>query len=279
MEKEIGEKLSALRRDVTRIRNSINKLRAEKERSYRRKGQLSDDIGTLIFKVKELRGKRDSITKGVKEKKGGRNKYNLAVKSGLEVVGSLQKEQQKLMKKHDMRLPSQIKKQIEDLDYKVETEGYTFEKEKEIMKKLKGLKSQLKKSVALGGIMGDIHSKKQDIIMSRKVARSLHSDMTAQSGESQKFHEEMIHVSKEIDKKKSERDVVAGRWMRLKEEIKKLNPLFKEKLMELAKVKIESDRLDSMKLKSKEEEVEIKIKKGGKLTNDDFIAFQDLLKK
>ncbi len=280
MEKELLQKLRASRHAVSRIKYLLDRLQGDKEQFYAKKEQISKKIGGLIAKIKELRSGRDSLTAQVREKKEKRDKSHAAIKQESSRIDSLKAEMQKLMKSRSIRaFPLNLKQQIEELDFKMQTEGYTFEKERGVMKKIKDLQAQLQNSEDIEKIFAEIRSKWQKIRSLRKEANTLHSEMQALSVESQKLHEEMLAMSKQADILKPQRDDAAGRWSELKQQMIRLNLQLKEKLQETEHAKAEMDKLAIENIKSREAEVEEKIRKGGKLTTEDLLVFQDLIKR
>ena len=280
MEKELKGGIRNLRHDISAIRDSLGSLSRKKEGCYRAKEDFSRKIGELIARIKELRSKRDSITKQVKEKKEDRDRLNAAAKAGSESLKRLVSEKQDMMKKLHIRVsPSDIAKELERLEFRLETEGYTFEREKYEMKKINVLKSQLSSSKEVSGIFKAIGAKRGDVGESRSHANKIHSEIKSMSSEGQKLHEEILKLSGEIDSLRPKRDDTAKKWIELKDEIRKLNLQFREKLGAWEHAKAEMDRSDMQKIKSKEAEAEEKIRKGGKLTTEDLLAFQDFVKR
>ena len=280
MEKELKGGIRNLRHDISAIRDSLGSLSRKKEGCYRAKEDFSRKIGELIARIKELRSKRDSITKQVKEKKEDRDRLNAAAKAGSESLKRLVSEKQDMMKKLHIRVsPSDIAKELERLEFRLETEGYTFEREKSEMKKINVLKSQLSSSKEVGGILKAIGAKRGNVGESRSHANKIHSEIKSMSSEGQKLHEEILKLSGEIDSLRPKRDDTAKKWIELKDEIRKLNLQFREKLGAWEHAKAEMDRSDMQKIKSKEAEAEEKIRKGGKLTTEDLLAFQDFVKR
>lgn len=280
MEKEMKGGIRALKNDVSGMRDSIDRLMREKEGYYRAKEDLSRKIGELIARIKELKSQRDSLTKQVKEKKEGRDKLNSLAKAESEALNALVPEKQGMMKKRKIRLPlSEIAREIESLEFKIETEGYTFEREKSEMRKIKELKAQFRDSKEIREFIEKISAKQHLLREYRKKANSLHSEIKSLSAESQRLHEEMLAVSKQIDWLKPQRDEAAKKWAEKKDEISRLNLLLREKLQALGHAKAEMDRMDMQKIKIREAEAEEKIRRGGKLTTEDLLVFQELAKR
>lgn len=279
MEKDLVRELRASRHSVSQIKGSLDSLQREKEHNYARKEQISRQIGELITKIRELRAKRDSLTVVVREKKERRNKCHETVKAESESINSLRAEIQKLMKARSIKaVPLKLKQHIEELDFKLQTEGYTFEKEKGVMKKIRELQAQLRNSEDIEKLIAQIKAKWQKIRELRKEADSLHADIGSLSAESQKLHEELLAVSGKVDALKPQRAAAAQKWMGLKEQISKLNSQLREKLQELGHAQAEMDKLDIQRIKSKEMEVEAKMKRGEKLTTEDLLVFQEGIK-
>ncbi|MBI2661300.1 hypothetical protein HYX09_03465 [Candidatus Woesearchaeota archaeon] len=278
--KELDGRLRASRHEVSGLKNSLNRLLDDKENTFRQKQALSTKIGLLISKIKELKARRDSLTRQVKEKKEQRNRHNESLKAVSAALDSLFSEKERIMKTGSIRhSPSAIEKLIEELDYKVQTEGYTFEREKKVMKQINDLKMQLGNSKDLAIILEGISGKRSLMSSHRKEANRLHSEIRQESAESQKLHEEMLKVSKEVDGLRPQWEVLAKRLEELRDGIKKQNLQFREKLKELGHARAEMDRLEITKIKDKEDEIEKKIRSGKKLTTEDLLAFQEQFRK
>ena len=280
MEKELKRGIRNLKHDISTIRDSLGSLSRKKEGCYRAKEELSGKIGEIIARIRELKSKRDSMTKQVKEKKEERDKLNAAAKSESDSLRKLVSEKQDMMKKLHIRVsPSDIAKELERLEFRLETEGYTFEREKSEMKKINMLKSQLNNSKEVIGILNAIGAKRGNVRESRSHANKIHSEIKSMSSESQKLHEEILKLSGEIDGLMPKRDDTVKKWLEIKDEIRKLNLQFREKLKAWEYTKAEMDRSEMQKIKSKEAEAEEKIRKGGKLTTEDLLAFQDFVRR
>ncbi|MEK6545468.1 MAG: hypothetical protein AABZ28_02935, partial [Nitrospinota bacterium] len=124
-----------------------------------------------------------------------------------------------------------------------------------------------------------IGAKRGNVGELRTHANKIHSEIKSMSSDSQKLHEEILKISGEIDELRPKRDDAAKKWLELKEEIRKLNLQFRDKLHAWEHAKAEMDKSDMQKIKSKEAEAEEKIRKGGKLTTEDLLAFQDFVKR
>ena len=72
---------------------------------------------------------------------------------------NLSKEKQNVIKKHKINAdPFQIKNEIERLESRIETEVMSFEREKEIMKRIKELSREYKDSKKISSVFGKVNS-------------------------------------------------------------------------------------------------------------------------
>lgn len=284
--KELVEELNRHKVEVSKLRNALNDLDREKESWYKKKQELSSKIKDSIQKIKDNKSKRDALTlevKNLKPKRDGINKYLSSKSAGLD---KLKKERSETAKSLEIReSPSRLKQQMEKLEFKIETDTVSFEKEKELMKKIK----ELKKDYDRASILQDSNKKIREVIDiargMKKDANETHKLMQEKAKQSQILHEEILKISSEIDKLKIEEEEAFKKFSEFKSKFNEANSILKEKLNDMNDVKNSLDKISSDKrekrrqeidsiLKSKEEIVNEKIKKRQKLTTEDLLVFQ-----
>ena len=155
------------------------------------------------------------------------------------------------------------------------------------MKKIK----QLKKIYQSAGSVIELSKKTREfsytIKKSRKEADETHRLIQEKARQSQTLHEEILKISDEIDRMKVEEEESFKKFAEFKQKFTEVNNQLKEKLKETSSVRenldrIHTDRKEKKKheqesiLKSKEEQVNEKIRKGEKLTTEDLLVFQGL---
>lgn len=305
--KELVEELNKHKLEVSRLKNSLNGLDAEKESWFRKKEELSGRIRNFIQKIKDSKAKRDALTlevRGLKPKRDDINK-ELPLKSA--ELDKLKKERLELSKSIDMSKiardlgiktifdeprvfdikgsPSRIKQQMEKLEFKIETDTVSFEKEKELMKKIK----ELKKDYDKVSILEESNKKIRGILDSargmKKEANETHKLMQEKAKQSQVLHEDILKISAEIDKMKADENDAFKKFLDFKKKFNEVNAQLKEKLKSINEIKWQLDKMDLDRkekkmleresfLKSKEDAVNEKLRKGQKLTTEDLLVFQ-----
>ena len=284
--KELVEELNKHRIEASKLRATLNELDREKESWFRKKEELSAKIRASIQKIKENKSKRDALTLEVKGLKPKRDVANKELSSKSSELDKLNKERLEISKSLGIKEhPSKIKQQMEKLEFKIETDTVSFEKEKELMKKIKALKKEYEKA----SIIEDSSKKIKEVFaISRKMkkeASEAHKMVQDKAGQSQVLHEDILRISAEIDKIKIEEEEAFKKFSELKKKFNDTSSQIKERLKEMNEVKAMLDKISSDKrekrkqeiesfLKLKEEIVNEKIRKGQKITTEDLLVFQ-----
>ncbi|MDP6547511.1 MAG: hypothetical protein QF917_00945 [Candidatus Woesearchaeota archaeon] len=287
--KELFASFDKLRNEINSLRRELNTIDREKESWLEKKKELFDEIEEKISSVKENRVKRDGLTKKVKELKGERSKLSQKTKENISEFKNLSDEKKSLMKKYRINNPNELKREIDKIEVKLETEAMPFENEKKLSKQLKALKKSLSEASVILDASNKIKKLNQEINSYKKDTDKTHNEVQALATKSQELHLSIITRLKGIDESRIKEKEAFKNFSKLKKSFNDINYKLKEKLGEMGKIrkKINKFKLEeeekiklreSMAIKSKEHEIEEKIKKGKKITTEDFLAFQDIVK-
>lgn len=284
--KDLLNSLSQIRKEISGLRTQLNELNEKKEALFEQKDTFSKKIIANITEIKQLKRERDEYTNKVKSLKIERQNLNERIQKISEELKSNLSEKDQVKDKSNIKgNPSLIKSQIEELEYKIETEGMSFDKEKKLMIEINDLKKQLDGSKEFLVISDKVRDMRKEVRDLRRDANIIHKSVQDNAQNSQERHEKIITLSKEIDEiKKDEKDFF-DKFMVAKEEFNKVNDVLKEKLVEMNRV---NDELRKNNIKTKEEKKEKenqtlaekskrvteKIKGRKKLTTEDLLVFQ-----
>lgn len=285
-QKELIEELNKQRVEVSKLRNALNELDKEKESWFRKKEDCFKKIRESIQKIKEDKAKRDSLTKEVKELKSKRDSLNKDISAKLKKFDDIKKERTSLVKSLNIKeSPSKIKQDMEKLEFKIETEAMPFVKEQATMKKIKELKKIYGNASVLVEANAELKGASDGIRKLKKEANEAHKAIQEKASQSQVMHEDILKISAEIDKMKTEEEDAFKKFSELKAKFNEVNSQLKERLKAMNELKEQLDKIDSSRrekrkqeqesfFKSKEEEVNQKIKRREKLTTEDLLIFQ-----
>jgi uncharacterized coiled-coil DUF342 family protein len=281
--------LNTVRLDVRELRNKINNLDRKKEELYREKRKISSDIHSRIRVAKDSKDKRNNLTETVKTTKHSKEELEAKVKTLETEVQSLKDEKHKLLEKIGVEDPIMLKKNIKKLEFKIETEGVTFEKEKELMKVLSKMKKQYESSRVIDDIERKLSSKFRELRELREMMDMTKKIVQVSAKESQKHHVELIESSKEIDELKKKEDTFESEGSKYKTEIASINDELNKKMERMdelrkvlgennVKLREDVERSNHEILKQKDNAVQEKIKTGKKLTTEDLLILQRTMK-
>ncbi|MBU1201274.1 MAG: hypothetical protein KJ583_04975 [Nanoarchaeota archaeon] len=282
--KNLIEQLKKAKEEVNLLKSKLSKVNSEKESWFRKKATISQEIKDKISFVQDSKKQRNNLTSEVKSTKTKRDELNKKISEELKIVKHIKPKPED--GHHQQREnPFALKKKIDSMELKIETEPMSFQKEQAIMKEIKTLKKKYDEIKGLMKEIDDIRGKNKELNMLKKEANKFHKDLQQQAKESQEFHEQIIEYSKEIDILREKEKEAHDKFMLGKDEYINLNNELKRKLEELKAVKdnleqneVRVEELEREKkhknLKEKTKEVNEKIKKKQKLTTEDLLIMQ-----
>ncbi|MGV8086171.1 MAG: DUF7121 family protein [Candidatus Woesearchaeota archaeon] len=281
--------LNTVKSEVRELRNKINTLDRKKEELYREKRKVSSDIHSRIRVAKDSKDKRNNLTEAVKNTKHSKEELEAKLLVLDEEIKVLKEEKRKLLEKIGVEDPIMLKKNIKKLEFKIETEGVTFEKEKELMKVLSKMKKQYENSKVIIDIEHKLSSKFRELRDLREMTDMTKKIVQVSAKESQKHHVELIESSKEIDELKKKEDTFESEASKYKGDIAAVGEELNNKIARLdelrkvlgennVKLKEDVERSNHEILKQKDQEVQEKIKTGKKLTTEDLLILQRTMK-
>ncbi len=281
------KELKTLQEDIIARKRELSSLNQKKEEWFQKRAEIGSRIAEQIRDVKAKRQKRDELTQAVQEEKKERRNYSKEIRELISQVKELrEKRRSQLESKTGKHVsPAALKRDIEKLEYKLETEPMPYKEERAATKKLKDLKATAKEFQGMTGMNAQIKELSERIDKLKAESDSVHEHLQEKAEESQEFHEKVIEKSKSIDELKADEDEAYKKFSELKEEyngkreelqgvIDQADAL-REKLGEHSHqvARVEKKKTKEM-VKKKAEAVEEKVKKGQKLTTEDLLAFQ-----
>jgi len=264
------------------LSEKVAPLRAKKDQILKERDHISDEIKKLIAEIKPLREQRNALTAEVKCAKEERSKLTGTIKEKIGEFKTVVGE-----KPVHGESPGKIKHEIERLEYKIETEGLTFEKEKQLMKVIHELRKKHKDAQAAAIASHKARETSGEIDTFKHQADNVHSRIQSKAKESQEKHEKILSISKKIDELKKKYTELTTQLNTVRKELSETSAPWKAKQAEVDKLRLEIGEankenrersVNSQKriLEDKQREVQEKIRKGEKLTTEDFIVMQSL---
>jgi len=274
------------RKEISVLRNILNSVNNDKELFYSEKEKFSKEIKKLISDIKELKSKRDELTKMVRETKKEKDKVVKNVKNKISKITGLKKQKNEIARKYNLKGdPMRLKRQIQGLETKVETEAISFDKEQKIMKTIRELRSKFSEFSEIEKVWEEINSLSKEIDSLKVNEKELKKSVKKNARESQRQHEKMLVLSEQVDELKVKEKIEFEKFSHFKLVFTETNRALKELLGEFGRIqdnvqevkkrkRKERAERDKITIEERKNEVQEKIKKGEKLTTEDILVFQ-----
>tara|TARA_Y100000310_G_scaffold102154_1_gene100335 strand:- start:1924 stop:2805 length:882 start_codon:yes stop_codon:yes gene_type:complete len=284
-ETDLTKELGKVRKEIVDLGRELTLVDEEKEAAFENKEKYDNGIDEAIKKIRLLKAGRDSLISQIKGDKELRKVLNTEFRQNVLKIKEVRESQRALIEKHGISDPSRIKGTIKDMEYKIETEAMSFEKEKELMKKIKVLKKKSGEVSVLYGLGKEISDNSKDLNILKDGSNDVHQKIQSRALTAQNKHEEFIAIIKGIDELKKKKSEWLQKFFKLKMKYTTVNAALKEKLGVMNGLnkkyrenvqgkKEKKEEIIKEQLKSKEEIVQNKMKNGEKLTNEDLLVFQ-----
>lgn len=290
--KNPNKELDRLSKEITELKRTLNQVNEQKETWFEKKQKISNRISDIIRKAKAAKDARNRLTQKVKILKKEREKFHKERMEKIEEIKKLKLNREELLKKYGAKEDiSQIRRKINRLDEKIETEPMSFEKEKGIMKNIKTLRKSLKEMKDVTDVIDSVKKLSREIDNIRKDGNKKHGEIQKIAIESQTHHEKVLTLSKEMDSLRKDENNVYKKFFEFKKKFDDVNNELKKKLYEVNRLSSEAEwrkekktkkkkYIEKIKIREKEINVEKKMRRGEKITTEDLLVFQktDIIK-
>jgi uncharacterized coiled-coil DUF342 family protein len=281
MLKELQEKKAVLKKEAEASKRERNRLNAEASESAARRDELNARTRALIESAQQSKDKRDEFNKLVSENKERRDSLN-------EMANGLLAKADQIKRKFKVAgglSLSELKREIDHLEFKQQTEVISTEKERELVDRIAHLWEEYRKKRAELENNAELKDALEKARRLREEASEFHKQLTENADRAQQCHEKMLKCFKEADKVRAQADAAHKEFVRAQESADERHHTY---------IKIEKELRDydkiisSLKKRSKEaretrekvdvlkraEEVYAMFKDGQKLETDDLLLLQ-----
>ena len=282
---ELIEELKEKRKDLS-AKGEVRRRKRDKLNQKTREAADARDhfnrlVRTNLARTRELRKLRNDTNEKVKESKRARDRYNKEYRKLQKLISVTQKE---MMPQKGDTLRN-LKRDLNKLEHRQQTQVLKTDDEKELIEKIKNIADQIREREEE---FEKDESTRELIIRcrhARKRAEEEHRNVEVFANEAQKDHEEMIRLYDETKKYQKEADKKQKEFVRSKlaaDEEHKYHMLYMDPIRDLDKIvgnllqrrKKITKRVKEDKEKEDAEATFHLLLKGGKLSTEDLLQFQ-----
>lgn len=296
--------IASLRSQIATLKDQVNKADSESKKQLERRDQLNELTRKANNEIRELKKQRDEINEKVKLLKQQRDEVRVKIKPISEEIKVINDKKEELKKKAPKIRQKDIQKEINAIDWKIQTESLDLKEEKRLIDEIKQLETQLvsyrKIEKQNKKIVEHLHERRT----LESQADVFHRELSEMAKKSQELHESMIAKIAEAKKAKEEADtqhkgyienkekikttlvdiaVLTGQMLGLQNSVREQNMALREKqnaerVRENEKITLERNKklLDEHALKEKlGAQAKEKLQKGEKLSWNEFQLLAD----
>jgi len=281
MLKELQDKKQKYLKDAEEFKKNRNEWNSKASSFSKRRDELNKSTKELIDKAQEYRTKRDEFNNQVSENKDRRNELN-------EKANELYAKVDSLRKKDNIgagRSLNELRKEIDHLEFKQQTEVLTTEKERALVDKISELKEEFKKKKEQLEQNHELKSFLGDAQGLRDEASEFHKKVKEYADLAQEYHDKMIECFREADKVRAEADAQHKEFVKAQETADEQHKQFLKLQKEIRdfdkvivglkkKAKTEKESKDKVEYKKQAEDVFAQFKAGEKLNTEDLLLLQ-----
>jgi len=279
---ELEQKRSAINVDAEkhrRLRDDLNKQ--TKEWAAKRDG-LNTQVRGFVEDAGKQREERDSFNQKVRESKELRDEWNQKVMKLHEEFSVLRKEIP-----DDKQGPplKQLKKQLNELEYRQQTQLLKKNEEAAIVKQISTLAREIEEREKAVETSGDISKVSTQLREAKAQAEVYHKAVSEYAEKAQAAHDAMIKFYEQADMLRKEADASQEKFIECKtqaddehkkhiEQIKSIHEMDKDFSDARGKAKAAKKKKVDTESKKEAKEIFERFKNGEKLSTDDLMALQ-----
>ncbi len=272
------EKIEELNLRLADYNKERDRLVAEADELIEKRDRLNERFRNIRLETSKLREERDTANFRVRELKLERSEIKENLHSAIEELKKLRQNVKVLAQTKPQRNSPSLKKELDSIEWKIQTSSLSLEEEKELIEQVKPLEAQLNVYKKLDKIHGQIREIESRVHSSAGEQKSLHNQITQIAQKSQQTHEEMLKKIEEAKKTKTQADEAHRLLGLVREKQKPLKDSIQNIHREINEVKgeirdeetAERQRNEGLLLEDLEKTAREKLKRGEKLSWEEF---------
>ncbi|MGQ9461118.1 MAG: coiled-coil protein [Candidatus Bathyarchaeaceae archaeon] len=278
MSESLKERIEDLDHELTILKEERDKLNSEAQKWAEKRNSIHEQIKKLRMEVDALKEKREAINEKVREFKSLREYAKEKQRETHAQILKLKENMKSLMEKAPQLDTRNIQREIEDLEWKIQTTSLTVKEEKPLIDQVRHLEKQLL-------IQKQIEKSKEKLMelgtekKARETeAKTYHEKLSELAKQSQKIHEEMLKTLNKARILKVEADNAHQKYVEIKKQARSLHDKCVELLGQIKTFRQEIREKEEKEQakrgrelrKELEERALEKLKRGEKLTWEEF---------
>lgn len=271
-------KIEKLNKELAPLKEERDKLNAEAKKWANKRNALHEKIKNLRKDANTIKEKRDALNENVQKLKNMRNQMKTERGTKHDKVVELQEKIRALNEKKPEGNMRRIQKEIEEIDWKIQTSSLPVKEEQELVNRVRQLESQLTVQKQIDKVkqkLFELRDGEKNVGLEEK---TLHEKLSELAEQSQKFHAQMIEILEKVKTLQAEADEAHQKHLEARQQAQELHQKCVELMEKIGAIhkeqketadKRQAERQSEHKMEL-EERALAKLKRGEKLMWDEF---------
>lgn len=272
------QKIEELQQRLANLKEQKDKLLSEADSLAEKRNKLNERHKILRAEIFELKSKRDEANQKVKELKKARSDTNAKAHEKVEKLKELNQEAKTVLTKIPARSHQDLQRQLENLEWKIQTTSLNLQDEKELVGQVKQVEVQLNIYRKLQQISQRVNEQRTGLKALNTEAKLCHERLTRIAQQGQEIHQKMLTKIEEAKKIRSNADSLHQTLVQTLERLKPIRHEMDEILNEIRKLRgevregkeREKRNLEEALRDELEKRAREKLKRGEKLDWEEF---------
>ena len=278
MSKSLPKRIDELDQQLAALKEETVQLKFEAQKWIEKRDSLNAKIKRLREEATDLKERRDALNKKVKELKGLREHAASERKEKKAQILELKRKLEVLLRVKPSRNMQNTQKDIDDLEWKIQTTPLSVKEEKPLIDQVRVLESQLSVHRQIQQLEENIVEMQTEEKALATRTQLLHEKLSKLAQQSQKLHEEMIESLNKSRSIKLDADNAHQRFLQIKQKAQRPHEKCVELLHQIRslqqKLRQREEKKKTQRQVELREELETqaleKLEQGEKLTWEEF---------
>ncbi|MEM2939362.1 MAG: hypothetical protein QXU95_03705 [Candidatus Bathyarchaeia archaeon] len=234
---EQRRKLVELDGEISELKVEIDKLSDEARKFVEKRNTIHEKMSELRLEATKLKGERDALNDEVRNLKIILGELKQSYHEKLNALNELRQRIRNHIKTKPAEKEEYLKREISDIEWKIQTASLSLEEENRLVKRVKFLETQLAFYRNLEEMRCEAILLKGQMKKLRDEIDSCRNKIAENIAKSQKLHERMMEHFREIDKLRVEADWMHKMYLEIREKISSLRLKYADLLGQISALK------------------------------------------
>jgi uncharacterized coiled-coil DUF342 family protein len=275
---EKNRAIESLAQKLTELKEQRSVAVNDADKRAERRDELNEQIRMLRAEIQKLRATRDALNEEVKKLKEQRSVVISKIREKIEETKSIAQEKRMIAEDRPSRPYQSLKKELEEVEWKVQTTSHTLQEDKEMMAQVKQLETQLNVYRKIEKLSQKAFQLRSQVNTLKNENEVRHQKLTTFAQRSQELHKNMLEKVEEAKTKRKEADEMHKQFLEARMKAKPLQDeivtvsvqmLQLRKGLQDAEEKQKKEVEDTLR-QTIEKQAREKLKRGEKLSWEEF---------